>query len=178
MPAPLLPIVLGMAQFAPHLVRFFGAGDTATGVAERVAQVAQAVTGAPDAAGALQRLREDASAAAAFQQRVLEIDAELEQAHLADRADARQRDVALASAGRRNVRADVMVALDVVGLVACLLVLCVYRSALPGEAVGIISTIAGIFGACLRDAHQFEFGSSRGSRDKDEALANALSSGK
>ena len=37
--------------------------------------------------------------------------------------------------------------------------------------VGIISTVAGIFGACLRDAFQFEFGSSRGSRDKDELLA-------
>jgi len=83
-------------------------------------------------------------------------------------------DLAARTAHRRNVRADVMVALDVIGLVACLLVLCLFRTSLPGEAVGIISTIAGIFGACLRDAHQFEFGSSRGSKDKDEALASAL----
>lgn len=43
-------------------------------------------------------------------------------------------------------------------------------ASVPGEVVGIVSTIAGIFGACLRDAFQFEFGSSRGSREKDAIL--------
>ena len=71
-----------------------------------------------------------------------------------------------------DVRADVMVALDVVGLIACLVILALYRQALPGEAVGIISTVAGIFGACLRDAHQFEFGSSRSSQAKDATISD------
>lgn len=34
----------------------------------------------------------------------------------------------------------------------------------------LLSGIAGIFGACLRDAFQFEFGSSRGSREKGAIL--------
>lgn len=166
--------VLGLAQFAPHLMRYFGAGQESTAVAERVVQIAQSVTATGSPAEALEAMRVNAARAQEFQLRVLELDAQLEQAYLGDRADARRRDIALAHAGRRNVRADVMVALDVVGLVACLAVLCLYRTALPGEAVGIISTIAGIFGACLKDAHQFEFGSSRGSKDKDEALVSAL----
>jgi hypothetical protein len=37
--------------------------------------------------------------------------------------------------------------------------------------VGIISTIAGIFGACLKDAYTFEFGSSLGSKQKDDTVA-------
>ena len=58
----------------------------------------------------------------------------------------------------------------VLGLIACLLVLAFFKQSIPGEVVDIVSTIAGIFGACLRDAFQFEFGSSRGSREKDAIL--------
>jgi hypothetical protein len=87
-------------------------------------------------------------------------------------ADARARDVELRKAtGGRNVRADIMVVAAAIGLLACVLVLVAFRQGMPGEAVGIISTVAGIFGACLKDAFSFEFGSSRGSKEKDEALA-------
>lgn len=71
----------------------------------------------------------------------------------------------------RLSRADVMVLLDVVGLVACLVVLAVYRKDLPGEVVALLGSIATTFGLCLRDAHTYEFGSSRGSREKDRLLA-------
>lgn len=103
--------------------------------------------------------------------RLQELIAQQAAAELADVASARDRDVKLRQAGSRNVRADLMVLLDVVGLIACLVVIALYRDKLPGEVVGIISTVAGIFGACLRDAHQFEFGSSRSSREKDATIA-------
>lgn len=177
MAAPLLPIVLGMAQFAPQIMRFFGAGDDTTAVAEKVASIAQTVTGAPTPEAALEALRADAAAQAAFRQRTLELDAQLETAYLADRQDARKRDVALAQAGRRNVRADVMVAGAVAGLLACLWVLVFFRGSVPGEVVGIVSTIAGLFGACLRDAFAYEFGSSRGSMQKTELLAQQTRTG-
>lgn len=67
-------------------------------------------------------------------------------------------------------RADIMVVGAVLGLISCLACLVWFRTGLPGEAVGIISTVAGIFGACLRDAFAFEFGSSRSSRDKDSTI--------
>lgn len=95
------------------------------------------------------------------------------QAEIADRQSARERDVELAWAGRGNRRADVMVALDVAGLVACLVAIVWLRSSLTGEAITLITTLAGYFGLSLRDAHQFEFGSSRGSKDKDALLLAA-----
>eukprot|EP00210_Caulerpa_lentillifera_P008739 g8335.t1 len=76
--------------------------------------------------------------------------------------------------GRKNLRADIMVVSAAVGMALCLLALGIYRQNLPGEAVGIISTIAGIFGSCLKDAYAFEFGSSRGSKDKDETVASFM----
>jgi len=42
---------------------------------------------------------------------------------------------------------------------------------------GIISTVAGIFGACLKDAYAFEFGSSRGSKEKDMTVASLVEKG-
>lgn len=100
---------------------------------------------------------------------------ELERVAAGDRKDARARDVALHQAGYRNQRADLMVIADVIGLIACLVVLAVYREKIPPEVITLLTTVASLFGLCLRDAHQFEFGSSRGSRDKDELLAKAPS---
>lgn len=71
----------------------------------------------------------------------------------------------------------VMVILDALGLVACLVVLALYRGELPAEASTLLTTIASLFGLCLRDAHQFEFGSSRGSREKTALMAGAPAPG-
>jgi hypothetical protein len=119
---------------------------------------------------ALQALSANAKLAQQFNLAVLDADKELELAYLADRQSARSRDVEFIKAGKTNTRADVMVLFDVLGLIACLVVRTFFRKEIPGEVVGLLSTIAGIFGLCLRDAHQFEFGSSRSSRDKDSVI--------
>lgn len=167
-----ISIALALAQFAPSLLRYFGVGEKSAAVAEKVIEVAKQVTGTPTGPEAIEAMRQSAQLAHDFNLAVLKMDGELEQAYLADRQDARKRDIALHQAGYQNRRADLMVLFDVIGLVACLVVLSLFRKDIPGEVVGLLSTIAGIFGLCLRDAHQFEFGSSRGSREKDGLLAD------
>lgn len=166
-----ISIALALAQFAPSIMKFLGAGSSSVDTAQKVVDIAQNLTGAPSPQEALAAIRANAELAQAFNLAVLAADTDLEKAYLADRQSARARDIAYVSAGRTNKRADLMVLFDVVGLIACLVVLSVFRKEIPGEVVGLLSTIAGIFGLCLRDAHQFEFGSSRGSRDKDDLLA-------
>jgi hypothetical protein len=108
---------------------------------------------------------------------------ELEQAkaQLADVQSARERDVQLAKAGRKNQRANVMVAIDAAGLVlglGGLIALGWFQASNPGSLsegvfgalIAQLATITSYFGLCLRDAHQFEFGSSRGSKDKDDVI--------
>ncbi|HJW23791.1 MAG TPA: hypothetical protein VJ576_02745 [Rhodocyclaceae bacterium] len=169
---PVVTTALALAQFAPSILRFFGVGEKPVAVAEKVVDIAKAVTGQATGPEALEAMRQSAGMAHEFQMAVLKADTDLEQAYLADRGDARARDIEVRKlTGGSNLRADVMVAAAAVGLVCCLAVLVFFRKEIPGEAVGIISTIAGIFGACLRDAFQFEFGSSRGSRDKDALIA-------
>lgn len=98
-------------------------------------------------------------------------------AELADVQSARLRDAEFIRAGKVNERANWMVAMDVFGLVACLAVLTFFHKDIPGEVVGVLSTIAGIFGLCLRDAHQFEFGSSRGSKEAQATIATIAKQG-
>ncbi|WP_234086776.1 hypothetical protein [Azonexus sp. R2A61] len=167
-----LSIALALAQFAPSLLRYFGVGEKPVAVAEKVIDIAKTITGTPTGPEAVEALRHNAQLAHEFNMAVLKADTDLEQAYLADRRDARARDVALHQAGYHNTRADLMVLFDVAGLIACLVVLAFFRKDIPPEVVTLLSTIAGIFGICLRDAHQFEFGSSRGSREKDGLLSN------
>jgi hypothetical protein len=169
------PITLALAlagQFAPGIIKYFTNSDTAGAVAGQVIDIAKTVTGQGTPAAALAALQADPALAIQFKTAIMANDTDLEKAYLADRADARARDVKLAEAGRRNVRADVMVIMDVIGLVACLIVLAFFRVGMPGEVVALLSSIASIFGLCLRDAHQFEFGSSRSSQTKDATISN------
>jgi hypothetical protein len=170
---PLIPIALSLAgQFAPAIIKYFTNSDTAAAVAGQVVDIAKTVTGTDTPEAAVAALQADPALAMQFQTAVMANETDLEKAYLADRQDARARDVKLAEAGRRNVRADVMVVMDVVGLVACLVVLAFFRGDMPGEVVALLSSIASIFGLCLRDAHTFEFGSSRGSQAKDATISN------
>ncbi len=167
-----LSLVMSLAQFAPSIMRFFGAGEKPAAVVEQVIGIAQNITGAKTGPEALEALRKNAELAQQFNMAVLAADAELEKAALADVQDARRRDIEIRKLkGGENRRQDVMIALVAGGLIACLVVLVFFRKDIPGEAVGIISTIAGIFGACLKDAFAFEFGSSRGSKEKDSVLS-------
>lgn len=166
-----ITVAMGLAQFAPAIVKWITGSDKAEQAAGTVVDIAKRVTGAGTPDGALAALQADPALALQFRQAVMAQEADLDKAYLADRQDARKRDVAYVQAGKHNWRADIMVLGVVIGLIACLLVLAFFKDKVPGEVVGIVSTIAGIFGACLRDAFQFEFGSSRGSKEKDDLIA-------
>ena len=172
------PVTIALAlaaKFAPDLIKHFTNSDTAGDVASKVIDIAKTVTGkaAPEDLDAA--LSADPQLALQFKMAAMANTTELAKAALLDVQDARARDELLIKTNGRNKRADYMVLLDVIGLLSCLVVLCFYRSAVPGEAVGLISTIAATFGLCLRDAHTFEFGSSRSSQAKDATIAGMVS---
>lgn len=167
-----ISIAMGLAQFAPAVIKWVTGSDKAAEAAAKVASIAQSVTGAQTPAEALEKIKADADLALQFRLAVMANEQELDRMFLADRQSARTRDVELRQlTGGNNKRADLMIVGAVLGLIACLVTLVFFRAQIPGEVIGIVSTVAGIFGACLRDAFQFEFGSSRGSKDKDDLLA-------
>lgn len=176
MSMPLIAAALGLSQFAPSIARWLG-GENAEAVASQVLDIAKRIVGNEDALENIQAFRDNPELVIEFQKAVIQFESEMEFMYLKDRQDARARDVALLTSGRGNTRADVMVLCAAGGLISCLCSLAYYCDNLPGEAVGIISTIAGIFGACLKDAYAFEFGSSRSSKMKDTAMAVMIERG-
>lgn len=160
-----------LAKIAPDIIGWIK-GDKAKSVAEKVVDVATELTGLPNPREAAEAVIADPSLAMQFRERMAAMEVEVLRMELADVQNARQRDVEIRKAGGENSRANWMIAGDVVGLVVCLVVLTAVPE-LPGEVRGIIGTIAGFFGLGLRDAHTFEFGSSRGSKAKDDLLLAA-----
>lgn len=109
----------------------------------------------------------------------------MEQARYADIADARKRDGAFLAAGKTNTRANWMVTMAAAGTIFGMggILLLGWYQVQPGAGLseGVFSAllvqlanITAYFGLCLRDAFAFEFGSSRGSKDKDDAVLAAL----
>lgn len=168
---------LALAQFAPSILRFFGIGEKPVAVAEKIIGIAQTVTGTSSHDEAMKALAAKPELVQQFNLAVLAANTELEKATLADTQDARKRDLEVRKlSGGSNTRANVMIVCDWLGLLACLGVLAFFRQSIPGEVVALLSTVASIFGLCLRDAHQFEFGSSRSSQEKNALLAGKFPS--
>lgn len=168
-----ITIAMGLAQFAPQIIRWVTGSDKAADAAGKVVEIAQAVTGKQDGPAALEAIQADPALAVQFREKVMANEADLDKAYLADRQNARGRDVALAQAGRYNWRADILAVLAVGGLVLC--VYFIARDAgLPERAVNAIMFVAGVLASAVRDVYGFEFGSSRSSRNKDETIGEML----
>lgn len=161
------PLIAAFATLVP-LIKNWSADEP---VLEKVFDIARDMTGETELFNSWSALKSNPELLQAFQQRVMEIELEKQRITFDDRNSARQRDITFVQAGKTNLRADVMVMAAALGLLACLLAIIYFGDQMPGEAVGIISTIAGIFGSCLKDAYTFEFGSSRGSKEKDSTVA-------
>jgi hypothetical protein len=169
----ILQAALSLAQFTPKIAKWLS-GTKAESISQKIVEIAKKVTNTDDEFKAIEKLKSDKNMYALFQKALINSEREIELAVIKDKENARYRDIAIINSGKRNKRADIMVVSAAMGLIFCLVLICLYRKELPGEVVGIISTIAGIFGSCLRDAYNFEFGSSRGSKEKDQTVASIL----
>lgn len=166
-----ISIAMGLAQFAPSIVKWITGSDKAEAAAGRIVDIANNVTGLPTGDASLRVIAMDPQLAMQFRQAVMANEADLDKAFLVDRQNARARDVAMVQAGRYNLRADVLAVLAVGGLVAC--VYFVARDAgLPERAVNAIMFVAGVLASAVRDVYGYEFGSSRSSQTKDATINN------
>lgn len=164
-----ISIAMGLAQFAPSIIKWVTGSDKAGEAAAAVVDVAKAVTGKQEGQEALTAIQADPALAMQFRNDLSAREADLDKAYLVDRQDARKRDVAMVQAGRYNWRSDILAVLAVGGLV--LSVWFIARdSDMPERAVNAIMFVAGVLASAVRDVYGFEFGSSRSSRSKDETI--------
>lgn len=168
------PITIGLAlasQFAPALIKYFTNSDTAGAVAGQVIEIAKTVTGKSTPDEATAALQADPALALQFKMAVMANETDLQKAYLADAQSARDRDVKLAQTGQRNHRADVMFLLAV--LVTCGLVWIIWRDPGINEYVkGIFTLVLGRFLGYLDNIYNFEFGTTRSNKMKDDTINN------
>lgn len=169
MPLPLLPILGALAQFAPQISKWLDAGKTVQEVVETASTIAKSVTGTSNTDDALASLGTNPELAAAYQNKIMDMDMEYERLYISDKADARKRAAVLDSTPHGNVRANWLVAIAVVMIASCMAM--VVMSDLNENAKTTIAMILGMFLNELKNIYSFEFGTTRRSRAKTDVMA-------
>jgi hypothetical protein len=155
-----ITLAMGLAQFAPQIIRWVSGSDKAGDVAKKVVEVAEVVTGhtGPEA---IQALQADPALVIQFRQRLVEIEADIEKAYLQDRQHARatHRDHWMPWALTMTLAA--MVGLMVMGL---------FMLPTPPENREVVYLIAGQLIGAFGTAVAYWLGSSRGSAQKQDLI--------
>lgn len=172
---PLIPLLVQLAGAVPTLMKYAGAGEASTQVAQEVVGVAQTITGLVSPSEAVKAVIGDPEKMNQFRLAVMEKESAWDQMFLADMQSARERDVKLHQSGYVNKRAHALAILAVI-VVAVLFVAVWMDSNLNEFVKGVVTLILGRFLGYLDSIYWFEFGTTRQSRAKDstiEALSKA-----
>tara|TARA_R110002153_G_scaffold274298_2_gene448200 strand:+ start:21531 stop:22064 length:534 start_codon:yes stop_codon:yes gene_type:complete len=161
------PISLAISlasRFAPGLVRRLvgpGAGD----VADQIFSMGRSITGATSPEEVAAALDANVEHAATFRAQAAELDADLEKAYLADRANARDMRLELAKMGKTDWMMYGVGGVVVVGFVATVLTAFLVTG-LSESQQNLVFSLAGLLGAMSSQVVSYFFGSSRGSSNK------------
>jgi hypothetical protein len=169
---PPIALAMALAQYAPQVIRWITGSDKAEDAAEKVVAMAEVVTG-EHGQQAVEKLNGSPELQVQFREAVMANELEMDRAYLADRAGARTRDIELRRAGQRNSRADIMVALAFIAVIVIASLMAFGAVNGDSAAGGFLVAVGGMFARNIGTAFDFEFGSSRGDKDKDNILAAA-----
>lgn len=183
--APLIPLAINLAaQYVPEILKYFGKGNVAD-VAEKVIDVAKQVTGRETPDDAAQAIDLDPNLAIQFKSAVLSNELEIRKLGLAETV-AYISDVQDARKYRDDKVFWLGIAVLLVFAVVVGLVLYggfqVLRGGVSVEAgmfasvAGFVGTLVGYVAANAQAVTSYYFGSSSGSKDKTDALADSIKS--
>jgi hypothetical protein len=177
--AAILPLV---ADYAPAITRFLF-GERAEEATTKVVNTVQKITGkdvrTPEGVKeARELLQKDPELVLRMQTELASLDAELEKAYLKDVQDAWERDLELKRLGHHDIRGNILLISAYVAVIA----ICVFliwgsihaEAAVNGTVGGFLIGMGGMFARNIGSAFDFEFGSSRGSKDKDSKIEQQL----
>lgn len=166
-----LAVITALAQFAPVLLKYIGVGNDSVPakIAETAASVAQEVTGAESVTDAIAIMAGNNKLQWEYKLKMLGHEQEMDKAFLADLKDARSRDSEFIKAGMINWRAHSMYIMAwVVVVIAFIMVW--HSQELDDFVKATVSLILGRFLGYLDQIYNFEFGTTKSSKQKDETI--------
>ncbi|MDX1611632.1 MAG: hypothetical protein R3185_04630 [Candidatus Thermoplasmatota archaeon] len=185
MALPLIPLLTSLLPLAgaaaPLIGKALGASEDTQKV---IGDVAKAVTGKGDVETAVEAIKQDPNLALKFEMAVLQKETDIQrmifedmrherEMHYGDLEDARGRDVEVRKlTGGTNTRPNVMLV-----CAAATLIFVIWQINTADLSSGVLAIYNMIIGALLKmlgDAFAFEFGSSRGSKEKSSQLEKLL----
>lgn len=159
-----ISVAMGLAQFAPQIVRWVSGSGKAEEVARQVVGVAEAVTGRVGAES-VAALQADPALVLQFRERMAAVEADLDRAYLLDRQHARSTHRDHWMPWALTLTLAVMVVLLVAGL---------FVLPTPPENREVVYLIAGQLIGAFGTAVAYWLGSSRGSLRKQEAIEEQM----
>lgn len=169
MPLPLIAIVSALAQFAPQVTKWMDAGKSVQEVAETASNIAKQVTGTQSTDEAIEALKASPELVLQYQSKIIDQDTEFEKLYVGDKASARVMQAALALTAQGNIRANFLVAFACLIIVSTTLAV-VFLTSLDEYAKTTITLVLGMFLNELKNIYSFEFGTTRRSRAKSDAM--------
>lgn len=167
-----ISIALGLAQFAPSIIKYFTGSDKAASVAGSVIDIAKTVTGAKTPEEALATIKASSEAASAFQQKVLEADTDLQKAYLLDVQNARNMQIAALGQDDLFSKRFVYYFAAAWSIFAMFYFTAVTFYALSPAGQRVADTIMGVLIACvLGSIFNYFYGSTKNSAEKTRLLA-------
>jgi len=157
-------------------MKYAGASDTSVQVAEQAVGIAQVVTGATSPAGAVAMLNSNSEKAMEFRIKITEQEKSWDEMYLKDIQSARERDTKLHEAGYRNTRANWMLISAYIGVGICFFAV-ITDETMNEYTKGIITLVLGRMLGYIDQGFNFEFGTTRTSRAKDDTITKLTNGG-
>ena len=168
-----LPLLIGLAAkfILPSLASKL-TGKIAEKWGDDVGNIAKQITGALTPEEAAEKIQADPNLQAQFAAQISAAGFKFEEALLADKQNARWRDVELARLGRVNYRADGLAIATFVQLIGVAVALVTWGKDMNETVLGAILLWQGMLIKSYSTMVDFEFGSSASSKAKTEMLNN------
>lgn len=164
-----ITIALGLSKIVPMVTRWV-AGDKAGDAAEEVVKVAKSITGVTNDKDILHKIEADPVLAADLQKALLANAEKMDAMFLADRADARDREIQIVrTTGKREYNLYILAWTVVVGFFVLTGILAF--KALPEGSTDAVFMLFGSLSTGFATVLSYFFGTSKSSSDKTSLLA-------
>lgn len=173
----MIQALVALAQVVPWVAKYFKSSDTVIGtVVDKASEVVNRIGGGSTLQESITTILGDSVKLAQVNLEMKRLEVEWDQIYLEDVQSAREMQVALVQAGQKNYMSISMYILAVI-VIGALMWYVLKDDSINEFARGIITLGLGRFLGYLDGIYNFEFGTTRGSRAKDETIAT-LSNGK